>query len=228
VNCRATRSLISAYIDSELTGEQMLSIRRHLSDCDECRAEHHRFVSVKRLLSRLPDQDPPAYLVENLHHVASRESADPIARFFWLGRPLSVAQPIGSGLIQSRRLAVACMLTLVGAWFIVGPSSSVTVSEQAAAPGQPAGMATVRQRPLLLTSWRDTTLNPPVVDAIDQPVALQDDPLPAFEARMFGRTRRERDDLLTIPVGYPVSAQAPAVGLAPSNIVDTAFSTPSH
>lgn len=58
MNCRRVVNLISAYIDGELTGEEMLEIRRHLSHCDECREEYESIRHTKMALANLKTTEP--------------------------------------------------------------------------------------------------------------------------------------------------------------------------
>lgn len=53
MNCRRVVNLISAYVDGELTGEEMLAIRRHLSECDECAEECESIRLTKQALVNL-------------------------------------------------------------------------------------------------------------------------------------------------------------------------------
>lgn len=66
MNCRQVMRLISAYVDGELTGVEMLEIRRHISDCAECRDEFEATRSAKLLVSRLRTVQPPADFMQNL------------------------------------------------------------------------------------------------------------------------------------------------------------------
>ena len=59
MNCGRVSNQLSAYIDRELTGTEMLQIRSHLSDCDPCRAEHEALCRVKMVLGRLRTVEPP-------------------------------------------------------------------------------------------------------------------------------------------------------------------------
>jgi hypothetical protein len=58
VNCHKVQSLISAYVDSELSGQEMLAIRQHLSRCAECNAEFQSLLRVKRALGQLGSKHP--------------------------------------------------------------------------------------------------------------------------------------------------------------------------
>lgn len=54
MNCRKVQNLISAYVDCELTGVEMLAIRHHLSGCAECRHGFDQILQIKRSLGTLP------------------------------------------------------------------------------------------------------------------------------------------------------------------------------
>lgn len=69
MNCNRTKKLMSAYIDNELTGMEMLAIRRHTSVCKECELELEAFLSTKESLSRLKNVTPK---VDILNIILSR------------------------------------------------------------------------------------------------------------------------------------------------------------
>lgn len=73
MNCRRVVNLMSAYVDGELTGEEMLGIRRHLSECDECAQEHESIRMTKMVLVRLrtaaPRPDLAASILKQLDEV---------------------------------------------------------------------------------------------------------------------------------------------------------------
>ena len=73
MNCRRVVNLSSAYVDGELTGAEMLAIRRHLSDCAEC-AEEYASVrltkqAVARLATAVPRKDFAASILKKLDEV---------------------------------------------------------------------------------------------------------------------------------------------------------------
>jgi hypothetical protein len=121
LNCRRVNSLLSAYIDSELTGEEMLAIRAHLDICPPCRLEHQTLSETKRLVASLALKTPRAEL-ERLLLDDLEEPVRPVSlpRFF-----TSVNQPVG-GLapvdvtegfrVRPRTLAVTAVLSLAGLW----------------------------------------------------------------------------------------------------------------
>lgn len=66
MNCRRVSSLVSAYIDGELTGIEMLEIRRHLDDCRACMLQYESLRHTKQLLSRLTYAAPRAGLMGSI------------------------------------------------------------------------------------------------------------------------------------------------------------------
>ena len=52
--CSRVKNLLSAYCDHELTGAEMLQIRKHLDACSSCRLEHGAIRQVKQLMGALP------------------------------------------------------------------------------------------------------------------------------------------------------------------------------
>lgn len=66
MNCRKVISLLSAYVDGELSGNDMLMVRRHLSECESCSKEHASISQTKYLLSQLKTASPRDELVNNI------------------------------------------------------------------------------------------------------------------------------------------------------------------
>jgi len=66
MNCRRVISLMSAYVDGELTGADMLEIRRHLSECSECAEEHESILLTKVAVSRLRTAAPQVDLAKSI------------------------------------------------------------------------------------------------------------------------------------------------------------------
>jgi len=59
MNCKGVQPLLSAYLDRELSGDEMLDIRAHLSECRECQFEADNLRSLKRLLMGMEAPEPP-------------------------------------------------------------------------------------------------------------------------------------------------------------------------
>lgn len=66
MNCRRVSSLISAYIDGELTGVEMLEMRRHFDECQSCSFEYESLRHTKQLLSHLLYAEPHAGLASRI------------------------------------------------------------------------------------------------------------------------------------------------------------------
>ncbi len=66
MNCRRISSLISAYIDGELTGEEMLEIRRHLHDCGSCQEQYESLRDTKQAIAHLAYAEPRSGLAERI------------------------------------------------------------------------------------------------------------------------------------------------------------------
>src|SRR5579871_6455049 len=66
MNCKNVQALLSAYLDEELSGREMLDIRQHLGDCESCSEELTCVRGVKDLLGRTPVPDPTADFEERL------------------------------------------------------------------------------------------------------------------------------------------------------------------
>lgn len=66
MNCRRVQNLISAYVDRELSGVEMLVIRQHIGTCEECRREHESLLRVKRTFGNLPSKRPAADLADRI------------------------------------------------------------------------------------------------------------------------------------------------------------------
>lgn len=58
MNCQKAQSLISAYLDGELTGQEMLAMRHHLCGCAECSGEYESLLMIKRTFGKLLPKRP--------------------------------------------------------------------------------------------------------------------------------------------------------------------------
>lgn len=74
MNCRRVVNLISPYVDGELTGAEMLAIRRHLGECPECSEEYESLRMTKLAVARLrnvaPREDFALCIVRKLDEVS--------------------------------------------------------------------------------------------------------------------------------------------------------------
>lgn len=58
MNCKSVQTYLSAYLDGELSGQECLLVRDHLSSCPDCRCEEQQYRSLKQMLRGLPTYDP--------------------------------------------------------------------------------------------------------------------------------------------------------------------------
>lgn len=79
MNCYKVQSLMSAYVDCELPGVEMLALRQHLNQCSECNLEFESLLKIKRAFGMLqpgrPASDLPSRVFQRLDQVShpSRE-----------------------------------------------------------------------------------------------------------------------------------------------------------
>lgn len=91
MTCRHVHARLSAYLDRELVGHQMLAIERHLSECRSCRHELESLRFVKARLGSLADPEEPAGLSERLRAKVFGVEQLPVRSGWWQGRPAWVA-----------------------------------------------------------------------------------------------------------------------------------------
>lgn len=64
-NCHRMKSLLSAYIDREMTGEEAYLMREHISLCESCALEYEELRRVKQILAELPEVEPSDDFLDN-------------------------------------------------------------------------------------------------------------------------------------------------------------------
>lgn len=75
MNCHRIMNQLSAYLDGELGGQEMLLVREHLRVCTACQAELAELKSVKEMLSGLQAMAPSAGFEERLKLSVFRETS---------------------------------------------------------------------------------------------------------------------------------------------------------
>jgi len=58
MNCKQVQGMLSAYLDRELSRQDMYDVRAHLSECPGCKAEHDSVSALKSLLGAMPTPEP--------------------------------------------------------------------------------------------------------------------------------------------------------------------------
>ena len=56
---RMLRTLLSSYIDGEVSAPEATRLEKHLSECEECRRELETLTATVHLLRELPELEPP-------------------------------------------------------------------------------------------------------------------------------------------------------------------------
>ncbi|MBZ0214549.1 MAG: zf-HC2 domain-containing protein [Nitrospirae bacterium] len=74
MSCRKIRTMMSAYVDEELTGVEMMEVRSHAYSCRNCGHELEEMARLKRLLSEMPPPEPSEYMAEKI--MASVRASD--------------------------------------------------------------------------------------------------------------------------------------------------------
>ncbi len=155
MNCRKVTNLMSAYVDGELTGFEMLEIRRHLSECPDCSLEHDSMRAMKQAVARLrtvaPREDFATAILSRLDEVeipSYQRLINSVASF--AHRKLS---PVAAALAAS---GIALVVLSAGGVDNVTPQSSVAsnspfggrIEQVANIPEVPGGWMAVSSGPL--------------------------------------------------------------------------------
>ncbi len=77
MNCKNIQALLSAFVDGELTGHQMLEIRSHVADCRCCREEETEMRLLKSLLTATPVIEPSDDFEERLISAVFKHEVQP-------------------------------------------------------------------------------------------------------------------------------------------------------
>jgi anti-sigma factor RsiW len=72
MSCRAVQIKLSAYLDGEMTGSEMLSVRAHVNQCPDCRQELESLRNIQLILRGLPiGAEPSPAAIESVLRVTS-------------------------------------------------------------------------------------------------------------------------------------------------------------
>ncbi len=104
MNCFKVSHHLSAYLDSELTGSEMLAIRSHLGICPHCRAELESLKITKRVCAVEVPSATPGFeerLSEVVRSARQNGQAQAWQRYFSTSLSVAVACVIGLGVFTS-------------------------------------------------------------------------------------------------------------------------------
>ena len=76
-SCFRVKGLLSAYLDREMTGEEMILMREHLANCQDCALEFEELRRVKSALIQIPDIEPGDEFFERMK-LQVFESVEPV------------------------------------------------------------------------------------------------------------------------------------------------------
>lgn len=85
MNCRTVQNNLSAYLDRELSGEEMLAMRAHVCECRACQEEEQAMRALKALLSGLPTPPAASDLEERLIATVHRAERQVHHQRLWTG-----------------------------------------------------------------------------------------------------------------------------------------------
>jgi hypothetical protein len=75
MRCAEVKSMLSAYLDGAVTGNEMRFLDQHLGSCEACHIAHSELLQTQRLLAEVARRKPPKDLALRLRLAISRESA---------------------------------------------------------------------------------------------------------------------------------------------------------
>jgi len=113
MNCSNVSAKLSAYLDGEICGTEMMMIRSHLQYCPSCESELEEIQAIKRLMVALPGAEPSESLVERLKSRIAVESGVASTRAWWLLPQIWVpaAAAVAIGLLVFTRQGQATPIT---------------------------------------------------------------------------------------------------------------------
>lgn len=105
MNCSIVSAKLSAYIDGELAGTEMLEVRDHVSVCPDCRDECESLRQVKAMLARVSGPEPDADFEERLVRCVMSSQVEQRRASFGLMR-LSVGASVAAAVIVFAALQI--------------------------------------------------------------------------------------------------------------------------
>ncbi|MBS1709749.1 MAG: zf-HC2 domain-containing protein [Armatimonadetes bacterium] len=103
MNCTRAKSLLSAYLDRELAGEQMLDVQQHLRECTPCAVEFESLRRVKQMLSQTPVVEPDADLLRRTQEAV------------FTSKPAKLTKSPAAGLVAMASALAAAVLAVTAA-----------------------------------------------------------------------------------------------------------------
>jgi anti-sigma factor RsiW len=153
MNCKSVQNRLSAYIDRELSGTEMLAVRAHLTCCEMCRIEEEGLRMLKRVLSETPVREPSADFADRLAASIRAERAPiPMA-------PVPLFRRPSLAFIGVALASMAVTFTIVNA--LQAPSTSSGMASRP--PASSLALDVQRDQALMIGS--DATSGAPLISA---------------------------------------------------------------
>ena len=96
MNCQIAQNSLSAYLDRELSGEQMIALRSHLEVCAECARELDSLRGLKSSLGRLSVMEPREGFAEDVMRLVRNAPVQPAPR---ISLPLVLATSAAAAVV---------------------------------------------------------------------------------------------------------------------------------
>ena len=78
MNCQNAQNSLSAYLDRELPGDQMIAVRAHVEICASCEAELGSLRALKTDLASLPLVEPREGFADDVMRLVRNEKPEPV------------------------------------------------------------------------------------------------------------------------------------------------------
>ncbi len=88
MNVKHYKDMLSEYLDGELPAAEVARVKKHLSECAECKDELNELKHVAKAVSSLPKKELPPGFIARLHARRAREESPAPASLGW-GLPIS-------------------------------------------------------------------------------------------------------------------------------------------
>jgi mycothiol system anti-sigma-R factor len=113
MSCKSVQSKLSAYLDGEMSGTEMMNIRAHVNQCRACQSELEGLKSVQMILRGMPaGPEAPAMLPERITQSLATKNRSYVRLSLVLAIPAIVfaiafyRRPVPSAKVQDRDLAM--------------------------------------------------------------------------------------------------------------------------
>ena len=101
MNCNSVQTRLSAYLDRELSGHELLELRAHLADCRECRIEETELRNLKMMLGGLEAPAPSEDLADRLCCAVLQEAEKSETRRNWRKPAFTFASVAAASMIAT-------------------------------------------------------------------------------------------------------------------------------